>query len=260
MLYTPPDPAVDLDDPKAPWSLQGFWGYQHWIEHQFSRMRGESRIVVEDDTLHVGLNVDPRIDDALGVPFVGDIVSFFQRAGGSACLVREKKHQLALAIKSTTFADQIIYFGCHGLVSGTVGASAAEAHLRLGDDDPIFTSELSTWLNERPTGTLTTNPVVFVNACQGAQMSSSFSPSFGLEFMRHGANCLVGPQVDLPAGFAVIYATHLFEEFLKPGTRLGDIVRNLARECAEIHHNPLGLTFAVYRGLDTHLEQNTGPQ
>jgi hypothetical protein len=38
-----------------------------------------------------------------------------------------------------------------------------------------------------------------------------------------------------------------------PHTKLGDIVRDLAREFLEEHHNPLGLIFSLHRGIDVHL-------
>jgi len=66
-------------------------------------------------------------------------------------------------------------------------------------------------------------------------------------------NCLIGPQVDVPPLFAYEYAHRFFKEFLQHGTRIGDIVRNLARDLADGCENPLGIAISLYRGLDTHL-------
>ncbi len=72
-------------------------------------------------------------------------------------------------------------------------------------------------------------------------MSSLFYDAFGLELLRAGANCVIGPQVDLPVPFAARYAEELFTRFLAGNRRLGDAVQDLTRRCALEWHNPLGL-------------------
>lgn len=84
-------------------------------------------------------------------------------------------------------------------------------------------------------------------------MSSLFYPAFGHQLLHYGARCLIGPQIDLPRAFAREYTTRLFTAFLEPRTKLGDIVRTLAREFVDDYHNPLGLIFSLYRGIDVHL-------
>jgi hypothetical protein len=42
MLYTSPDDSNSLWGAAATWSLQGFWGYRHLVEHNFSRTPGLS--------------------------------------------------------------------------------------------------------------------------------------------------------------------------------------------------------------------------
>ena len=83
-------------------------------------------------------------------------------------------------------------------------------------------------------------------------MSSMFYDAFGLELLKGGANCVLGPQVDLPSPFAAEYAIALFSRFLN-GERLGDVVQDIARQCLLDRHNPLGLIVSMYRGLDTRL-------
>jgi len=68
--------------------------------------------------------------------------------------------------------------------------------------------------------------------------------------LKFGANSVIGPEIDLPAPFAANYVKELFSAFLKGGVRLGDAMRDLTRACAT-RQNPLGLIFALYRGLDT---------
>ena len=199
--------------------------------------------------VRVGLNVDPTIDADLSVKFVDSVTSFFRGHQDTRDPeIRKAKVELGRAMLAQDFCDQIIYFGCHGTVSGQAGASA---QLALGDQKPIRTSDLLGWLREPRR--LTSNPFVFINACQGGQMSSRFYTAFGPPLLGKGANCILGPQIDVPAIFATEYATRLFDHFLRPETRLGDVVQQLTRDFIDDHQNPLGLIFSLYRGLDTRL-------
>lgn len=74
-----------------------------------------------------------------------------------------------------------------------------------------------------------------------------------MTLLEYGANCLIGPQIDLPVGFAKEYTCRFFDALLRPGTRIGDITRDLAREFIDKNHTPLGLIFTLHRGLDVHL-------
>jgi hypothetical protein len=61
----------------------------------------------------------------------------------------------------------------------------------------------------------------------------------------------------MPVGFACEYARRFFSAFLTPAppakVRVGELVRNLAREFLRDHHNPLGLVYSLYRGLDCYV-------
>ena len=134
-----------------------------------------------------------------------------------------RKEDLTLAFQSGKFSDEITYFGCHGGVP-VEGAP----YLKLKDGDPITAEDMDGWLPDP--AWLRTRPVVFINACRGGKMSSLFFGTFGKKMLAKGANCVIGPQIDMPVEFATEYATRLFEQVLIPGRCLGDIVRDLARE------------------------------
>lgn len=246
MLYVPMSDDDDVWHGDYCWTPDGFWGYRHFVEHGFSRAPGfDSRVVVRGDRVSVGLNVDHRVDDDYPpTPCVSPIVQFF--ATRAVTTVRTTKPELAAALQDADLRDQILYFGCHGRITTADG----RAYLMLADDQKIYSTEVLAWLSERG---LPTRPVVFVGACQGGQLASMFYPAFGYHLLRRGARSLVGPQIDLPRAFAREYATRLFSAFLEPHTKLGDIVRDLAREFLDRYHNPLGLIFSLYRGMDVHL-------
>lgn len=252
MLYTPPGPQTDLLDQDAPWDLEGFWGFRHLIQHTVRRHpQWSPEITAPVGQLAVGLNIDPRIDTdprTGDVPYIAPLTEFF--SARTHTVVRDRKTELAKAIQAADFPDKLIYFACHGRVTGGDGSAAAQASLTLSDDDPILTTDFVEWFANQ---TLSTNPVVFIGACQGGQMSSMCYDAFGLELLKAGANCVIGPQVDLPVPFAARYADELFTTFLAGNCRLGDAVRDLTRRCALERRTPLGLIISLYRGLDTRL-------
>ena len=252
MLYTPPDPQTNLLDDDAPWDLEGFWGFRHLIQHTVRRHpQWSPEITAPPGQLAVGLCVDRRIDTDPrngGVRYVAQLIEFF--SARTRTVVRDHKMDLARAMQAADFRDQLMYFACHGRVTGGDGTAAAQASLILSDDDPILPTDFVEWFDNQP---LSTNPVVFIGACEGGQMSAMFSDSCGLRLLKAGANCVIGPQVDLPVPFAARYTDELFTRFLAGNCRLGDAVRDLTRCCARDRHNPLGLIVSLYRGLDTRL-------
>ncbi|MGY5283285.1 hypothetical protein [Nocardia gipuzkoensis] len=252
MLYVPPE-GTDLWLPDAEWSMDGFIGYRHLIEHNFSRVPWfDSRISIDTDRVVVGLNIDERVDNNRSkTPFVGPVVTFF--SDRTSVVVRRSKPELAAALRNSDFGDHITYFGCHGRPAGK---RLELSTLVLEDDEVIASTDFRGWLSGR---TLPTKPMVFVSACEGGQMATLFYRSFGLHLLQSGARCLVGPQVDMPVSFAREYTERLFSQFLQPDRRLGDIVRDLTREFADTFRNPLGLIFSLYRGIDVHLSP-TSPQ
>lgn len=231
------------------WSFTGFWGYQHVIEHTFTRMDDfDSRITIGDGEVVVGLNVDHQVDEQYpDTPFVTPLIEFFTPR--AKVVLRRNKDEVAHAFQDPAFPDHITCFACHGKVAGGEGIHQ-HPYLQLSNYEKIYGADIMAWLASAP---LATRPFVFLGACQGGQVSSLLYSTFGQALLCNGARCLIGPQVDLPPAFAYEYTRRLFTLFLEPGAKLGDIVRTLARTFIDDHANPLGLMFSLYRGIDVHL-------
>lgn len=253
MLYVPLTDQESPWDDNYKWSPKGFWGYRNILEHNFSWCSTfDSRMAVQRPQPTVGLNVDDRLDsESDHPPYVKPMIKFFSKH--TTTIVRTRKAELAAALQSPNFPDDIVLFCCHG----TVGTSDDRACLVLGDGEEIYSTQVLAWL---PKDTLLpTRPLVFVAACQGGQLHSVFYPVFGKHLLDRGARTLIGPQIDVPRTFAKEYATRLFTAFLQPHTRLGDAMRELTRRFMDDHHNPLGLIFSLYRGIDVHLSLPPAP-
>jgi hypothetical protein len=267
MLYTPPVGHEDLNPSRGqqvPW--EGFWGYSHIIEHNFKHSPAwKPCIAIGGRGVIAGVNVDRNLDKQFSrAPSVAPVISMFQSTAAEA-IVRESKDHLEQDLKSTHYGDHIMYFGCHGTgVSST--NEPAKAYLRLTDRQPIRSTDFMAWLAQT---SLLSTPIVFVNACEGAQMSSLFYTAIGSVLIEKGANCLIGPQVEIPPAFAREYATTFFTQFNTVAmnrsdpeslVRAGDIFQRLAHDGIAVRKNPLGLVMSLYRGIDTHLCQQHGGQ
>jgi hypothetical protein len=62
MLYTNPG-GVDLEQANAQWSPEGFWGYQHLVEHALEHDSAHNnRLKLANNTPVIGMAVDRRLD------------------------------------------------------------------------------------------------------------------------------------------------------------------------------------------------------
>ena len=95
-------------------------------------------------------------------------------------------------------------------------------------------------------------PLVFVNACESAELSPLFYDGFVPYFMSKGARGVIGTECSTPALFASAWADRFFTRFLG-GEPLDQAVLGLRREFVERHHNLLGLLYAVYCDGDTRI-------
>lgn len=253
MLYTHPD-GGNLKADGSNWNPKGFWGARHILEHNTDRQDLRTVIQPVAKRLHVGLNVDIGLDNELPVAVVQPVVSFFQGIRTAACSIRTTKAELRDALTDPRYNEQIVYFCCHGVVTGVENApNFGESTIALSDRprEDITVGDIEYWLKNRA---LESNPVIFINTCQGGQMASLFYRSFAAEFLRRQANCVIGAQVDVPAVFAAEYAQRFFAEFLKGKRRVGELVRDLAWQFLDTYKNPVGLIYSLYSGADTYFD------
>ncbi|AEV84040.1 hypothetical protein ACWT_3018 [Actinoplanes sp. SE50] len=248
MLYVPPD-GQDLLDDDCAWEFDGFLGFRHHVEHVFSDRPDSFRHRLDaTGGIRAGLNYDAALD-RMTPPVLRPLREMLESLPAERIERRWRETFPALdrALRADDYNDQIMYFNCHGWVTA---AGPEEAYIALTDGRPIYKTHFREWLTGRP---LVHSPVVLINACEGAQLSSMFLDSFGLALLAAEANCLIGPQIEIPASFAARYAVEFFRELLR-GVSVGAVVRGLARGFAERHANPLGLAISSYRGMDTYFD------
>jgi hypothetical protein len=246
-----PQSAAEVD-------LERFLGMRHVIEHipwqtGFNVLDSEIDIT---EGLQVSLNVNTDIDQEMDKPFVVEQLEEWEeiRQRGEALVsVRRSSQEVLQALKSGSAGDQVMYFYCHAASHSLAdGEDPGESALMLSGRKPVYLDDLQT-----SAGTdhlLPGSPLVFLNACQSAELSPLFYEGFVPYFMDKGARGVIGTECDIPAVFARHFASAFFQRFLQ-GEALGEIVLALRREYAEQHHNLLGLLYAVYVDADTRLKR-----
>jgi len=255
MLYVHPDPNTPLKPDGSNFNWQGFWGYHHIIEHNTERVELKNELLLDGTSqkLKFSANVDESIDTSLKVECVQPLVEFFQGHPLLTPTVRKTKGQLEADLSDSNFNDRILFFCCHGRGSQVGGQTSVETPaLKLTDPELIYATDLNFW-RRRSNGILPSHPLVFINACQGGQITNLFYRDVAAEFLKQQAIGLVGSQIDIPAIFAREFAKRFFQELLdiqNAPVRVGPLMRGLTREFIDTYHNPLGMAYSLYRGAD----------
>src|SRR5581483_9518739 len=151
--------------------------------------------------------------------------------------------------------DQIAYFFCHAVSTGLNEGGPRAARLQFGANQSVT---LRDFLLRAPNDIrLASAPLVFINACESAELSPLFYSGFMPYFVDKGARGLIGTECPIPALLAMDWAGKFFDQFLA-GKALGQVFLDLRRDYFFNHHNILGLLYAVYCDADTQIRPPLG--
>ena len=233
-----------------------FLGLRHIIEHiplQKDMLVIENKIN-STSGLNVSLNVNNDIDKTMG-PLVSNQEKYWEaiRLNNPEVKVtyRTTKNEVLTALEDPKASDQILYFYCHGVsqdIDETGGVDAST--LILSGNDKLTIKDLS--IDAPIVDRLLNEPLVFINACESAELSPLVFDGFVPYFVAKGARGVIGTECKVPAKFAVEWARRFFDRFLK-GEALGEIFLALRQEFFNDEHNLLGLLYALYVDCDTRI-------
>lgn len=232
-----------------------FLGARHVIEHLPMEADMNFRQTISSKpALTVGLNLNPDIDRQFKLKVIEQQENYF--AGltqNSAIQIVERKNgdDIFNAWTDTKTPDQIAYFYCHANSMTLAQGGAPENRLEFGEGRWIFT--LKDFMLRAPNKTRVPNaPLVFLNACQSAQLSPLFYNGFMPYFVSKGARGMIGTECSVPANFAAEFAQRFFQEFFK-GKTVGTVMLELRQEYLFQKRNILGLLYALYCDADTQI-------
>lgn len=257
MLYTHPDPNEPLQPGGTNFQKEGFWGYQHLVYQM------PEEVVVEatgrlDPSVPGFLSVNFNENLASDLPFIAGHITSISELVAAPRIRRTKIAELELDFTNNRASlERILYFYCHGLSTGDDVSKPPRLILTDGD---IKAADFEYW--SKGDTPLPTNPLIFINACQGGQMQTLFYRSFAVTLLKQGAAGLVGAQIDVPAVFAAEYGERVFNAFFKKGKKpvlMGPLLNKVNRAMWDKHNNPLGLIYSLYRGVNCFIDWPGGP-
>ena len=248
MLYLADSFDPDRVDPEL------FLGLRHTIEHipLQPSMRVVDPTIGSQPSLTVGLNVNADIDQQMGVSVVADQLGYWGRLSqraGTRTILRKTDREVTRALADALTPDQILYFYCHAISRGLDDPAGPDSSCLVFSGDRRLTLE-DLNLSAPARQPLAGAPLVFINACESAELSPLFYDGFVPYFMSKGARGVIGTECSMPALFAAEWAARFFNRFLA-GEPLGQSVLGLRRQFLEQHRNLLGLLYAVYCDGDT---------
>jgi hypothetical protein len=256
MLYTHPDQLGRLKQDGSNAVKEGFWGYRHLVQQTPKRFRHGNALRADGSgTVPTSVNFDERLAVAFQLPVIDEHIEFLCRLGATR---RTKKSELAAVFEKQNRSklESIVYFYCHGHGADN-GTGTNLPYLELTDGS-VSSFDFQRWADGEE---LPTSPLIFINACQGGQMTTVFYESFAVELLKEGAAGLIGAQIDVPIVFAVEYAKEIFERFFERSNnqkvRLGPIMREVNKKLFDCNRNPLGLVYSLYRGADCFVDWST---
>jgi hypothetical protein len=235
---------------------QAFLGLKHIIEHipLQPNMQVTRRAVESQPKLTVSLNVNADIDTQMKHPLIKNQVDDWQKiakSSGVQVIERRKREEVTQALADTATPDNILYFYCHAISKSLAEGGgpddstlvlSGKGHLKLGD----------LYLEAPLDSALPGAPLVFINACESAELSPLFYDGFVPYFMAKGARGVIGTECETPALFAAEWAKRFFKQFLS-GRSLGQVFLDLRREFYSQHNNLMGLLYALYCDGDTQI-------
>jgi hypothetical protein len=242
---------------KAKLDWDYFLGMRHVIE-QLPMVNdlpyGDGSIPSDKPELHVSINFNSKIDVQMHADFVGRQQKFWTDAVAARTRMkvtgRTMRDELMAALGDAETDDQIFYFYGHAVAAGLGTPGGPDASHLVLTDAKLSLGDLN--LDAPTTVQMRGNPLVFINACESAQMSPLFYDGFVPYFMAKGARGVIGTECKTPAIFAAEWAQRFFTRFLD-GESLGDLFLALRREFLEKNGNPLGLLYAVHCDGDTQI-------
>lgn len=231
-----------------------FLGLKHIIEHipLQSRMHVVKNTIDSQPGLTVSVNVNADIDQQMGMPLIAEQERYWDRVSQGAnvqVIPRLSGNDVVDALADPSTPDQIVYFYCHAISKSlTEEGGPDDSTLVLSGDHYLTLEDLNLYASTKRI--LPGAPLVFINACESAELSPVFYDGFVPYFMAKGARGVIGTECETPALFAAEWAKRFFTRFLS-GDSLGQVVLDLRREFYYQHNNLMGLLYALYCDGDT---------
>lgn len=233
------------------------WNYFLGMRHVVEQLPLQTSLVTIDNeiaskpSLAVSVNVNTSIDSAMNITLVQGHQKYWTNTArtraGLTLVSRSTKREVVQALADGRTGDQVVYFYCHA----TAGPGNPDtAAIIMGKNDAATLADLN--IDAPATVQFARNPLVFINACESAELSPLFYNGFVPYFMAKGARGVIGTECKTPVLFAIEWANAFFDKFFD-GAAVGETVLELRQDFLRRHGNPLGLIYAIHCDADTRI-------
>lgn len=247
LLYDRPQVDMNAIDPDS------FWGFKHVVEYmpEFANPTPVSFIPQINVTgnLKLGFVCNTTIDDELTRKGLGPVVKpqseFLKTLQGVEVTEYPNRGDLYGLLGNPDNPEQLLYFYCHAVSNLPGEKDGVDGSRFLLSDGAASVADMKF---EAPiTGVpLRQAPLVFLNACQSAELSPFLYDGLIPYLVGKGMRGVIGTEVDTPALFAAEFAREFLTRFTAGGKPLGDLLLELRREYLEQKNNVMGLLYALY--------------
>ena len=238
-LYLENPTGMEEIDPNA------FLGFRHILE-QIPLQQNVTVLepnIFSEPALSVSVNFNADIDAEMTLGVIAEQEAYWKRLEEAGATVARTQDAAALLQRLQQASDdQILYFYCHA-GGGRPDEGPNSVYLGLGGGQRITLDDLELTVEDRR---FSGSPLVFVNACETADLSPFFYSGFMPFFTARGARGFIGTECEVPAVFAAAWARAFFDHFLAGNRPLGETFLTLRNRFLKQHRNLLGLLYALY--------------
>ena len=233
-----------------------FLGMRHIVEQlplQTSLDTSDNEIPSKP-SLAVSVNVNTSIDASMGITLVAEHQKYWTDTAiaraGLTLVSRSTKSEVVRALADGAPAIRSCTSTAMRRQAGRTTSDPDTAAIIMGKNDAATVADLN--IDAPTTVQLAGNPLVFINACESAELSPLFYNGFVPYFMAKGARGVIGTECKTPVLFAIEWANAFFDKFLD-GATVGETVLELRQDFLRKHGNPLGLIYAIHCDADTRI-------
>src|SRR5215211_5228104 len=238
----------DSDNPDA----KQFWGFKHVIEYmpEFSSptLVSFAPAIEIGDTLDIAFVCNNGIDTQFSAPIVQGQRDAFNALPGVSVKDYANVQDFVNLMKDPN-APPLIYFYCHAVSKFPGEEEGVDGSMIALTDAKLRLRELK---NKARTSlpTLEKAPLVFLNACESAELSPYLYDGLMTYMNGRGVRGMIGTEGETPALFAAEFAKEFIRRFAAGGQPLGELLLDMRREYLEQKNNVMGLVYALYSSGD----------
>ncbi|MFE9336266.1 CHAT domain-containing protein [Streptomyces sp. NPDC007063] len=247
-LYVPwPMLAVRAPGPDA---SSSFLGHRHQIEQTGAPYPLYEAPPTARAVPAASLNTDTALD---GVGRSDAVYDLLREA--SELTVRTTAEELFKSLRAPDFDEDLMYFWCHGMF--VERGSHRTVGIQLSDGKLIDAESVHRYREECGSAPgASFRPFVLINACHAGEPADTAELEYlGSAFIEHGADGVLGPQIEMPQVFAAEYAHAFIERYVSGAQTAGEICHALVKHFIEELRNPLALSYSLHCGIDSRWEK-----